>query len=151
MGMDQIDGKLEQRVWKRVREGESPQEGLQQLVAAEQREAAELLLLSRQFQGHQKELLRKMFQQEQSHGACLRGMHLIIQGKPLAVQTPAPRAEKLTVALQKCYGRKLRTAGEYERRSSDREYGFVFAQMARQEQEHCAALLEILGNLGKQA
>ncbi len=148
--MDKIDGKLEQRVWKRVREGESPQSGLQQLVAAEQSEATELLMLSRQFQGHQKELLRRMFQQEQSHAACLRGMHRITQGKPLAVQTPAPKAEKLTVALQKCYGRKLRTAQEYESRSSDQEYGFVFSQMARQEQEHCTALLELLGSLGKQ-
>ena len=146
--MEKIDPAMEQRVWKRVRADEpAAPTGLQELAAAEQSEAAVFLMLSRQLQGREKALLRKLFEQEQAHGAVLRGMHSTMTGNRLAVRTSPPQPETPETALRKCYGRKLRALAEYESRRSDREYGMVFCHLARQEQEHCAMILEILGNL----
>ena len=38
---------------------------------------------------------------------------------------------------------------QYESRQSDPQYGHVFRDLARQEQEHCHRILEILGALAK--
>jgi hypothetical protein len=39
----------------------------------------------------------------------------------------------------------LQSLGEFETRSSDAEYGPVFAQMAAVKRIHCMRLLELLG------
>ena len=146
--MENFDSELEKRVWKRVRGEEQPAPmGLKGLMAAEQNEAAVYLMLARQMQGKEKNVLRRMFEQEQMHATCLRGMHMVMTGQPLAVRTPPVTPQTPEIALRKCYGRKLRTMAEYENRTNDREYGAVFAQLAQQEREHCLQLLEILGNL----
>ena len=147
--MEKIDTDMEQRVWKRVRgeEQPTPQQGLQGLAAAEQNEAAVYLMLSRQLQGREKTVLRKLFEQEQAHGAILRGIHMVMTGQRLAPRTAPPAPETPEIALRKCYARKLKTLAEYENRAADPEYGVAFAHMARQEREHCAILLELLGDL----
>ena len=146
--MDKMDSEMEQRVWKRVR-GEMPEAppGLQAMAAAEQNEAAVYLMLSRQLQGREKAMLRRLFSEEQSHAAILRGMQLAITGQRLAVRPVPPEPQMPEIALRKSYGRKLQALASYESRTNDREYGAVFLQLARQEREHCAAILEILGQL----
>ena len=65
------------------------------------------------------------------------------------IQTPQPAKEPVEAVLRKCYTAELQSVVEYEARSSDPEYGHVFARMARQEREHCALVLELIGSLHK--
>ena len=147
--MDTMDSKREQEVWQRVRgEVDLPGE-LKTLAAREWADAAVYLMLSRQMQGQQKAVLRKLFEQEQSHAACLRGIYLLLTGQPLTARTSPPVPEPPELALRKCCGSKLRGAAAYDRLSAAAEYGPVFRQLARQEREQCRLLLEILGNLGR--
>ena len=43
----------------------------------------------------------------------------------------------------------MRARAQYEGRSSDPEYGQVYARLAEQEKEHCRIILELIGNLKK--
>ena len=147
--METMDPKREREVWQRVR-GEMDLPGeLKKLAAREWADAAVYLMLSRQMQGQQKAVLRKLFEQEQSHAACLRGIYLLLAGEPMTARTSPPTPEVPELALKKCCGNKLRSAAAYEALSSVAEYGPVFQQMARQEWEQCRVLLELIGNLGR--
>jgi rubrerythrin len=149
--MDTFDAKLEKRVWQRVRGEESvdPAGSLRGLAAREWTEAAVYLMLSRQMQGREKTMLRRLFEEEQAHGACLRGIYALTAGEPLNIRTQPPAPEPPETALRKCYGRELQAAEAYSARTQDPEYGAVFAKMAEQEREHCRMILELLGNLRK--
>jgi len=147
--MENYDEEQELRVWQRIR-GELPPEnleGLQALAAAEWAEASGYLMLSRQFQGKEKEMLRRMFEEDRAHASCLRGIDAITSGKNRVPRTTPPAPDSPRIALKKCYGREIRALREYELRTTDPEYGHVFASLAAQEQEHCRMILEILGNL----
>ena len=147
IALEQFDQQMEQRVWKRVRgEEQPPITGLQGLAAAEQNEAAVYLMLSRQLQGPEKAMLRRIFEQENAHAAILRGIHNAMTGQRITLRTAPVQPETPEIALRKCYARKLKTLSEYESRENDREYGAVFSHLARQEREHCAVILQILGS-----
>jgi rubrerythrin len=145
-----FDPKREQRVWQRVRGEDELSSALKTQAAREWADAAVYLMLSRQFQGKEKAALRKMFEQARSHGACLRGIYLLITGEPLSTRTPPPAPEPPEIALKKCFGRKLRAAAAYEALRTAEEYGEIFSQLSRQEREQCRIILELLGNLGRQ-
>jgi len=149
--METIDTKLEKRVWQRVRgeEAADPAASLRGLAAREWTEAAVYLMLSRQVQGKEKAMLRKLFEEEQAHAACLRGIYGLITGEPLNTRTQPPAPESPETALRKCYGRELQAVQAYSARAQDPEYGAVFTKMAEQEREHCRMILELLGNLRK--
>ncbi len=149
--MEKFDPEMEQRVWNRIRgQEQAPQTiGLQSLAAAEQNEAAVYLMLSRQLQGMEKSILRKLFAEEQTHAAILRGMHTAATGQKLTLRTIPPKPETPEIALRKCYARKLKAIAEYESRSGDREFGAVFSKLLRQEQEHCAVILQLLDSTAR--
>ena len=130
--MEKFDPEMEQRVWKRVRGEEQPQPqpptGLQ---------------------GPEKSMLRKIFEQEKSHAAILRGMHTVMTGQPISSRTLPPEPQAPEMALRKCYARKLKTLSEYESRTNDKEYGAAFAHLAQQEREHCAVILQLLGSMSR--
>ncbi len=142
--MGDFDETMEQRVWQRVR-GDAPQTSLQVLATAEKANAAVYLRLARLAQGPEKQTLRRLFEMERRHGQILGGIHLLSLDRQLSVQTAAPAAETMGVALRKCYAAALRAAAEYQQRTGDPEYGPAFAQLAAQEREHCCLLLELLG------
>ena len=148
--MEKYDPEAAARVWQRV-QGKTPQnedlDSLPGLIAGEWWDAATYLRLSRQFTGKEAGILRKMFEEEQSHAACLKGIYTLLTGQQLVTQTPAVRQEPLSVILRRCYGREMQCLAHYEKWSGHREYGPVFHRLAQQERAHCAALLEILGNL----
>ena len=151
--MVHYDPEAAARVWQRVQgKGPAGEElgNLPEMIAGEWWDAATYLRLSRQFQGKEAGVLRKMFEEEQSHAACLKGIYTLLTGQRLVTQTPAPRQENLSVALRRCYGREMQSLAQYERWSDHWEYGPVFSRLAQQERAHCAALLEILGNLKEQ-
>ena len=149
--MENIDPMLAEDVWQRVhgQPKTNTPETLRTLVAREWTEAAVYLMLSRQLQGKEKAIVRKLFEEEQTHAACLRGIYWLITGDSLTTRTPPPTPEAPETALRKCYGRKLKAAAAYEARMQDPEYGAVFKDMARQERAHCRVILELIGDMRK--
>ena len=148
--MENYDAEMAARVWKRVRgeaDAEPPRMGIQGLAAAEWAESAVYLMLSRQLQGREKAVLRQLFEEERTHADCLKGMHLLTTGKPLALRTPPPSPETPELALRKCYARTLRALKEYESRQDDPEYGHVFRHLAEEERKHCTVILELVGGM----
>ncbi len=137
------------QVWQRV-QGETPANPLGQLpemIAEEKQDAATYLYLSHRFSGKEGAMLRRMFEEEQMHVTCLRGIYRMCSGERCAVHTAPAEVDEPSIALRKCYGREMRCLAAYEALSGDREYGPVFAQLARQEREHCKNILHLMGKL----
>lgn len=148
--MEKYDAEAAARVWQRVRNRPEQREELNDLpamIAGEWWDGATYLRLSRQFSGKEAAILRKMFEEEQSHAACLKGIYTLLTGEQLVNQMPAIKQEPVSATLRRCYGREMQCLAQYERWSEHREYGPVFSRLAQQERAHCAALLELLGNL----
>ena len=150
--METVDPTKAARVWERVK-GESekirPEQGLAELIAQEWTDAAIYLQLSRRFQGKDSALLRRMYEEEQAHTACLKGIYTLITGRRPAVKAPPPPQGETEQILRRCYGREMQSLARYEARAADPEYGQVFSRMAQQEREHCHRVLELLGRLNK--
>ena len=154
--MDTIDPETAARVWQRVR-AHSPEPphpecttrevGLTELIAREWEAAATYLQPSRRFQGKQNALLRKLAAQEQAHAACLKGIYTLLTGKPPKMAGAPAVTDDTQTVLRRCYGRQMQCLALYEQRTTDPEYGHIFARLAQQEKEHCHHLLELLGNL----
>lgn len=147
--MDNYHQELEQRVWSRVHGSEDtdPVSALRAQIMEEATEIATHRMLLRQLPDREKALLRKLIDEELSAVARLRGIHLLITGKPPVLRTSPPPAEPPETALRKSYGKKLRLAAEYDAISGDSQYGHIFSALGQQAREHCHILLEILGNL----
>lgn len=151
--METYDPEKAARVWQRVHakpETRPEGEGLLALIAGEWADAAAYLALSRQCQGRRSAQLRRLFEEEQAHAACLKGIYTLVTGTRPIVRTPLPPPEPMDVALRKCYGREMRCLAEYESRTADPEYGPVFVRLAAQEREHCKLVLELIGGESKQ-
>lgn len=151
--MEVFDTEKAARVWQRVHAapGAGPDlaSALPALIAGEWEDGTNYLHLSRRFQGKDAQRLRKLFQEEQSHAACLKGIYTLITGDHASLKaTPPPREDTETV-LRRCYGSEMRCLAVYEQWSAHPEYGPVFARLVQQEREHCRVLLELLGNLKK--
>ena len=146
--METIDREKAARVWQRVKgEEENREKGLLALIAQEWTDAATYLQLSRRLTGKDSAVLRKMYEQEQSHTACLKGIYTLITGThPKVRALPVSQADTESV-LRRCYGREMQCLAQYEARAGDPEYGQVFARLAEQEREHCRLLLELLGRV----
>ena len=148
--MDTIDTAKAERVWQRVR-ADAPQppreEGLRELIAREWESATTYLQLSRRFQGRQNVLLRKLFEQEQAHMTCLKGLYTLITGSRPKVAGVPPVNDEPQKVLRRCYGRQMQCLAQYEQRATDPECGHIFARLAEQEREHCHMLLELIGSL----
>lgn len=148
--MDTIDAVKAARVWQRVQAdnpGTAREAGLMELIVREREAAATYLLLSRRFKGKQSALLRQLFEQEQAHAACLKGIYTLMTGKAPVSAASAPVLEETGAVLRRCYGNQMQCLARYEQRSADPEYGHVFARLAQQEREHCRTVLEILGSI----
>ena len=148
--MESYDKAKAARVWQRV-QGEAaanPTQGLTGMIAEEWADSAIYSALSRRVQGNAAATLRKMSQEELSHMACLKGIYTMQgNGRPNLPPPPPVDNAPVQILLRRCYGREMRCLAQYESRSSDPEYGQIYARMAQQEREHCRQILEILGNL----
>lgn len=150
--METYDAEKAARVWQRVHATAQPEPStaeLPALIAGEWADAAAYLQLSRRYQGRESAILRRMFEEEQSHAACLKGIYTLLTGEHTVTRTPPPAQESTEVILRRCYGREMQCLAQYEQRQSHREYGPVFARLAEQEREHCRMILELLGKLKK--
>lgn len=148
--MNTIDPAKAARVWQRV-QGETrdaPQaQELREMIVREWTDSALCGQLAHRIPGKEGALLRQLHEQETAHTACLKGIYTLITGQRPAVQALQPRVEDIENALRRCYGSKMHCLAWYEAHSHDPEYGPVYARLARQEQEHCRMLLEVLGKL----
>ncbi len=148
--METIDAAKAAQVWQRVH-GETtkncPEEGLSELIAQEWEAATTYLQLSRRLQGKQNMLLRKLFEQEQAHAACLKGIYTLITGKRPNVAGVKPVVDDTANVLRRCYGKQMQCLAKYEQRGADPDYGHIYTRLAQQEKEHCHMILEILGSL----
>jgi hypothetical protein len=105
------------------------------------------LQLSRRLTGRQSMLLRQLYEKEQGHMACLKGIYTLITGQRPNVRGVSREAGAPETELRRCYGKQMQNLAEYERRSKHPEYGHIFDTLARQERENCHLLLEILGSI----
>lgn len=152
--MNTIDQQKAARVWQRVQESKPVSkpdrlENLQELIMNEWVAAATYQQLSRQLPQKEAAVLQRLSREEHGHGACLRGMYSLVTGEKCAVHSQQIGKEPVERALRRCYGLEMRSLKEYEAKCDDPEYGHIFARLAQQEREHCMALLEVLGNLGR--
>ena len=147
--MDNLDHEKQVQVWQRVH-AQKPQpkeQGLLAMIAQEWTDAATYLQLSRVLSGKDSQVLRKMYEQEQAHAACLRGIYTLTTGKRAGAFTPKLTPDTPEQILRRCYGREMRCLARYEQRAADPEYGPVFQRLAEQERAHCHMILELLGGL----
>ena len=148
--MQIIDKEKAARVWERVQpKPPLDPEQILRLLTAEQEDAATYAHLAKQLPGPQSASLRKLYEQEQSHSACLKGIYSLITGTPPVLPQIQVQQGKPEAILRRCYGREMQSLAAYEAHSADPEYGQVFARLAAQEREHCHILLTIIGNLQK--
>lgn len=138
-----------QRVWQRVQgEASAPDyKWIPELIAQEKAGSAVYLHLSHHFGGKEGAMLRRMFEEEQVHISCLRGIYRLITGERCQVHINPTSPEDPSVSLRHCYGREMRCLSVYEAHSADGEYGPVFAQMAQQKKEHCKNILHLIGKM----
>lgn len=142
--MNHIDENLEKRVWQRVT-GDPQIPNIGGLIAAAQTQAAIYFVLSRMFQGNQKNLLRQLYQRERGHSRCLLGISRLCDGLRERKEAPLPVIDRPETALRKCYAQTLKTIQSYTQLESDSEYGHIFEVLRREEAENCRLLLEIIG------
>ena len=150
--MNTYDPQKAQRVWQRVHsQSEEPSRvgNLQELIMNEREAAATYLRLAKKASPREASVLQRLFREKQSHALCLKGLYTLITGLAPTTRAPQPASEPMEVTLRKCYGQEMRSLKEYEARSDDPEYGAVFKRLAEQEREHCRAVLELIGSIGK--
>ena len=150
--MKQYDPKTAARVWDRVQNTTPPAGDAQtvlNLIAEEMLDAASYQRLARRLPPPQAAIARQLSQQEQAHISCLKGIYTLITGEKPLVPPPAVSDDPPEIILRRCYGREMRCLSQYESRMGDPQYGHIFRTLARQEQEHCHRILEILGTLTK--
>ncbi len=146
--MENFDSAQAQRVWQRVQQHAPVPEdsaALPQLIAGELADALTYLQLSKRMKGRPAQLLRRMYEDELSHAACLKGVYTLLTGEKLQLSPPKIRQEPVDTVLRRCYGREVHCLEAYEQRTASREYGQVYTRLAQQEREHCRILLELLG------
>ena len=150
--MKNYDPKTAAKVWDRVQNTAVPAPDAQailNLIAEEMLDAAAYQRLTRRLPPPQAAISRQIWQQEQSHISCLKGIYTLITGQKPLVPPPVASDDPPEIALRRCYGREMRCLSQYESRMGDPQYGHIFRSLARQEQEHCHKILELLGALAK--
>lgn len=150
--MEPMDKAMESRVWQRVqsrKQEELPplqRDNLKGCILAAQETAVACRNLSLQLIGKQWEPLRRLETESMKMAHCLRGISAL-RGETVKL-TPLTRPRDLPWrALEKCFHRQRKLWEEMDRRGSDPECGMVFRRLARQAEDHCAVLAELLGKL----
>lgn len=150
--MKPYDPNTAAKVWDRVRStpaATADAQAVLELIAQEMLDAATYSRLAQRLPPPQAAIARQIARQEQSHISCLKGVYTLITGQKPMVPKPAVTDDPPDILLRRCYGREMRCLSQYEARQTDPQYGHIFRTLARQEQEHCHRILEILGTLAK--
>ena len=146
--MEHYDAAKAARVWQRVQNGQTgpePLTGLPALIGEELLSAAAYQQLSRKTGARDASALHRLWEENHAHAACLKGIHNLVTGEKTSPKIPSIPLESPELMLRRCYGREMRCLAQYEVRSSDPEYGAVFAGLAGQKRVQCMTLLELIG------
>ena len=150
--MKNYDPKTAAKVWDRVQNTAVPPGDSQlilNLIAEEILDSRTYLQLAKRLPPPQAAIVRQLAQQEQAHATCLKGIYTMITGRNPIVPPVQGTDDPADIVLRRCYGREMRALAQYESRQNDPQYGHIFRTLARQEQEHCHRILELLGTLAK--
>ena len=151
----EYDIRKEARVWQRVQnekreENQSCQmENLPALIMEQLQLSVAYRQLADRMNGKDGSVMIRLAREANMQAVCMKGIVTLMKG--FAPQScAAPQHQSNTdVILRRCYGAELRLLRAYENRAADAEYGPVFDRMAARSREHCCALLEQIGRLGK--
>jgi hypothetical protein len=152
MYMMEIDSRKEARVWQRLQaekqegKNQSHGENLQALVMEQLQLSAVYSHLARVCPGRDGAVFMRLAREAKIQALCLKGILKLITGQNPSVAATPPQSSLSEAMLRRCYGQELRLLREYESRCTDTEYGPVFDRMAGRNREHCAALMELIGN-----
>ena len=150
--MKNYDPNTAAKVWDRVRNTAVPPGDSQlilNLITEEIQDWRTYQQLSRRLPPPQAAVVRQLSQQAQAQATCLKGIYTMITGRSAIVPPPSAADDPADIVLRRCYGRAMRALTQYESRQNDPQYGHIFQNLARQEQEHCHRVLELLGALSK--
>ena len=145
--MESYDPTKATRVWQRVQSGlqQPDPDALRALMQEQLQNAAAYRHLAKSLPQKQFQILRQLARDAQSDADCLNGICTIRTGTHTPQMTPPLQKEPAERMLRKCYGREMRCLAEYDARTSDPEYGPVFAGLAARKKSHCMKLLELMG------
>ncbi len=148
--MDPIDPKTAQQVWQRVAAAPAPgisPGDLHSLIIPAMETASLYRTLAASLSGRQKEAALLLAAGQQDTVYALRGMQQMAFGKGVSGKGSPPPRQKAPRILNECYRRAKAALAEYTARIIHPEYGPVFRQLAAREEEHCAKILTLLGQL----
>ena len=111
--------------------------------------AGTYIRLSRCFRGWEAASLQRLGREARAQAACVGGIYALVTGDSPAGLASAPDVGQVGVALRKCYVRAMRILVACEAHAADPEYGPVFTRLAARQQDHCRAILEIIGSQGR--
>ena len=150
--MDAYDASKARRVWQRVQAAQlptAPQMEADGLIISAQTAKGVYLRLARQGLAGEAAALKKLAEMKQSQIDCLNGMRLLSAGgKHSHPPLPIPK-ESFLVALRRCHSIEVRTLREYELRTTQRDHGPIWSDLAGEQRNVCRILLELMGRLDK--
>lgn len=148
--MEKIDTALAQRVWQRVQDPKAatgPDPGVLTAIIGEALADADACQrLARSIGGKGGRLL-ELSREDRAQAGCLRGICVLMLGKNPEVHIPAPEPAPAAAMLRQCYAHHLHRVREFDRNSSDPDFGPAFQKLAAEERAHCKTLLELMGSI----
>ena len=150
--MEQLDREMQKRVWQRVQSREPvqmpemPGETLKSLLLTARENHAAYTHLQKQMGPNHRDMVNRLRQGSQRTIACLQGICRLRGETVKSFRMDAGR-EDTRRALEKCYHRERKLCAAWEQRVVDPEFGMVFEKLGHLTREHCAILMELLGNL----
>ena len=94
--MDNYDAAKATRVWQRV-QGAKPAvpeaDGIPALIAGELEDSATYLHLAKRMGQKESQILRRLAEEEQSHGSCLKGIYRLMTGEQSSPVIPPVRQQ----------------------------------------------------------
>ena len=147
--MENTEQTREQQVWQRVMARQEMPRGddLRTLLLAAMEQSGSFRRLSEALSGKQRELVKQLYEAQQAGVACLKGIAALSHQGEEALKLWSPAKEPAAKLLEKCYHRSRRCLVEYTARCADPEFGPVFQQLARREEQICAQIAQLLGSL----
>ena len=145
----------EARVWQRVQnekqEGKPGRvtESLPALIMEQLQLSGMYRQIAARINGKDGAVMIRLAREAGMQAACLNGIMRLMDGTTPQMGGVHQPLSNTEAALRRCYGAELRLLKVYESKTADAEYGPVFDRMAARQQEHCCALLELIGKTGK--
>ena len=151
----EYDARKEARVWQRVQNEKAETNPLPQgdplpaLIMEQMQLTAMYLQLSRLLQGKDGAVFVRLAREARAQAVCVKGILVLISGQAPQITGAPAQITTVDAALRSCYGKELRLMKAYENRRTEPEYGPVYERLAERGREHCCALLELIGKLGR--